>query len=118
MFKTLRQYENLHILLWLIKDTCWIADFKIGRMIMIIPTFLAAVHIAWMTRNRPPELFHNLAVCCWITANGVWMTGEFYYEDGTRPYAITLFSLGLLILAVYYLYYLPRHRAEAEAIND
>lgn len=118
MFKTLRQYENLHILLWLIKDTCWISDFKIGGMVMIIPTFIAAIYIAYITRHRIPEFLHNIAVCCWITANCIWMIGEFYFEDTTRPYAIVFFASGLIVLAFYYLYYLPRHKEEAEALVD
>lgn len=118
MFKTLRQYENLHILLWLVKDTCWITDFKIGGMIMIVPTFLAAIHIAYITRNRMPEFFHNIAVCCWIIANGIWMVGEFYFEDTTRPYATVFFAFGVIVLAFYYFYYLPRHKEEAEALID
>ncbi|MFM2190236.1 MAG: hypothetical protein RL491_622, partial [Bacteroidota bacterium] len=26
----IRQYENLHIFLWLVKDTCWIMDWKLA----------------------------------------------------------------------------------------
>jgi hypothetical protein len=48
------------------------------------------------------ELLHNLAVCSWIIANSVWMTGEFYAEDSYRPYATVFFGIGLLLMAYYY----------------
>ena len=51
-------------------------------MIMIVPTIGLAFYISWISRRDKAELFHNLAVCCWISANSTWMIGEFYYEDG------------------------------------
>lgn len=38
----------------------------------------------------------------WIIANGVWMGGEFYCEDCTRPYAIVFFSIGITVIGYYY----------------
>jgi hypothetical protein len=105
LIKNLRKYENFHIVLWLIKDTCWCVDFKIGGMVMIIPTFLAAVHIVWLGRANRADLFHNAAVCSWITANGIWMIGEFFYDDTLRPYSMVFFILGLACIATYYLFF-------------
>ena len=34
--------------------------------------------------------------------NSVWMIGEFYFDDTTRPYALFFFVLGLLTLASHY----------------
>lgn len=101
--KSIREYENLHIVFWLIKDTCWVSDFKIAGLIMVIPTVIMAFYIAWKSRLEQADLFHNLAVCCWILANCVWMIGEFYYEDGTRLYAKIFFVLGLLFIGYYYM---------------
>ncbi len=70
----LRQYENYHIILWLLKDTFWVLDWRTGGMIMIVPTFLVAIYIAWRSRHSRSDLFHNMAICCWITANGFSMT--------------------------------------------
>lgn len=108
MLKNIREYENLHILLWLIKDTCWILDWQYAGMVMIIPTILAAIHIAWRWRRDATEFFHSLAICLWISANGIWMTGEFFFDDTFRPYAIPFFVLGLLSVGVHYLYLAPR----------
>ena len=41
--KTIRHYENLHIPLWLIKDTCWMMEFKVLGVCMIAPTLIVAL---------------------------------------------------------------------------
>src|ERR1019366_4785127 len=112
MFKKLREYENLHIALWLLKDTCWVMTWRIPGMLMIFPTLFVAIHIAWKSRKQIDDLFHNIAVCLWIAANATWMTGEFFYNDGLRLYASVFFALGLIVVAVYYLIYLPKRMKE------
>lgn len=97
-----RSYENLHIVLWLLKDTCWVMDYRIPGMIMILPTVAVAVYITWLTRTSSAELAHNLAVVCWICANSIWMMGEFFYNDSLRPVATVFFVLGLFMVAMYY----------------
>ncbi|HRP57057.1 hypothetical protein [Agriterribacter sp.] len=103
-----RRIENLHILLWLLKDICWALDFHVTGMIMIVPTLTVAITITWQTRKLIAELLHNLAVVLWITANCLWMTGEFYgWDEGTwgaRHLALIPFSTGLCVLAYYYLF--------------
>jgi|APTNR8051073442_1049403.scaffolds.fasta_scaffold52551_2 F0F1-type ATP synthase assembly protein I len=101
--RDIRKQENLHIVLWLVKDTFWVLDFKIGGVIMILPTLLVAIAITWRWRHLRAELFHNLAVCCWICANISWMIGEFYFDDSIRPVSIAFFSVGLIIIAYYYI---------------
>lgn len=102
MLRSLRAGENFHILLWLLKDLCWIMDFKVLGMIMIVPTVAMAVWIAWSSRTDRVELLHSLAVVFWIMANGTWMIGEFFYDDGTRPIAAGFFGAGLLCILPYY----------------
>lgn len=97
-----RMFENVHILLWLIKDLCWVMDFKTVGVIMILPTVSVAVYITWLLRKSLSELLHNLAVVCWISANSIWMYGEFYLRDGTRPIAAVCFIIGLLLVGYYY----------------
>lgn len=99
----IRKFENFHILLWLIKDLCWVIAWKPLGVLMIIPTLLFAIYITFINRSDKAELIHNLAVCFWICANSVWMLGEFYYEDSTRPIAIGFFILGLSMVLVYYI---------------
>jgi hypothetical protein len=102
LMKNIRAYENLHVALWLIKDACWVMDFRLAGMLMIIPTIAVAIDLAWKSRNTKTDFFHNVAICYWIAANGIWMTGEFFYHDGLRPYAMVLFVGGIAILASYY----------------
>lgn len=109
-FKDIREYENLHIVLWLLKDTCWVMLWKELGLFMILPTVAAAVHITWLRRDLLSELFHNLAVCFWITANSIWMIGEFFFDDTLRPVATVFFVMGLLAVIYYYLIVLPREK--------
>ena len=115
-----RRIENLHILLWLIKDACWAINFKFLGMVMIIPTVMAGVIIAWQTRKIVSELVHNLAVVFWITANCTWMIGEFYGWDegplGLRRMALIPFGIGLLILAFYYILYYTNRKFREKII--
>jgi len=98
MMDQLRKLENVHILLWLLKDTCWIQDWHVAGVSMIVPTVGMAFYITWLSRTETKELLHNLAVCCWIVANSIWMLGEFFLEDSTRPFALVFFLLGLAFI--------------------
>ncbi len=99
---SIRKFENFHVVLWLIKDFFWITDQKIAGMIMVIPTISMAIFITYNTKGLKTDFIHNLAVVCWISANSVWMFGEFYLKDTTRPYAIVFFLLGFLIVGYHY----------------
>jgi len=101
--RKLRSTENLHILLWLIKDTCWVQDYRVLGVIMIVPTIAVAVFLTLRTRNIKEEFIHNLAIVFWLCANTLWMTGEFFYDDSMRPFAVIFFGLGLITLAVHYI---------------
>lgn len=69
---------------------------------MILPTLSVAFWLTFKMRKSYPELMHNLAVILWIMANSVWMVGEFFFDDGTRPVALVFFGLGLTLLSVFY----------------
>lgn len=106
----LREYENFHIVLWLLKDTCWMMEWKIGGIIMIVPTVAAAFHITWLGRKNIADLYHNLAISNWICGNAVWMIGEFFFDDSFRPYARGFFFIGFVFLAAYYFGVLPKEK--------
>ena len=103
MLEKIRKIENSHIILWLIKDTFWVMDVKVLGVIMIVPTIAVALYLTIISRRDRKEFLHSLAVCFWILANGTWMIGEFFYEDGLRPYALLFFLAGLLSIGIYYL---------------
>lgn len=98
----IRKFENFHILLWLVKDLCWVTLSKAAGVVMIAPTLALALFITWRNRDDRAELLHNIAICMWICANSVWMIGEFFLEDSTRQLAVVFFVAGLLSMLYHY----------------
>jgi hypothetical protein len=98
----LKKFENLHILLWLIKDSCWMLEIKWLGTIMIVPTLSVAVWIVYMTRQSH-DVFINLAVLFWIIANSSWMLMEFFNYDSHKIWLGIPFFLGLASVSLYYL---------------
>jgi len=87
-------------------------------LVMIVPTIGAALLITWQTRHLKSELMHNLAVVCWIIANGYWMITEFFStNDALRYYAIIPFTIGLIIIGWYYLVLGPKQKRVAVATD-
>lgn len=119
-----RKMENLHIVFWLFKDVAWCMVWKPLGIVMIFPTLIVSIIIAWRTRQFVSELCHNLAITVWITANSYWMLSEFFGFDThilfgsytMKHLAIIPFTIGLLILSYYYLYWKPRHKGELETM--
>jgi hypothetical protein len=119
-----RKMENLHIVFWLFKDVAWCMVWKPLGIVMIFPTLIVSIIIAWRTRQFVSELCHNLAITIWITANSYWMISEFMGFDThtlfgsftMKHLAIIPFSIGLLILGFYYLIWKPRHKDELETM--
>lgn len=101
----IRKIENFHIVLWLLKDLCWVMEMKLFGVIMVVPTVGVAIYITWLSRFIRSEFFHNLAVVCWICANAVWMLGEFFNVEETKVIATAFFILGLLLIGSYYLFF-------------
>lgn len=111
--------ENMHIVFWLVKDMSWALKFRLLGVAMFIPTLLLALLITWQTRSIRSELYHNLAVTCWIIANGFWMICELFWEDQDylRYFTAFPFSIGLLFVAYYYVSELSQRR-ESTADNE
>jgi hypothetical protein len=113
-----RKMENLHIVFWIFKDIGWCMGFAWLGILMIIPTIIISIVIAWRTRNIVSELCHNLAITVWISANSFWMCTEFFGVDEHEiGYGFTLkhvamipFLIGMFILGYYYIWYKPRHK--------
>lgn len=113
-----RKMENLHIVFWLLKDISWCMMWRPLGIAMIFPTLIIAIVICWRTRHMISELCHNLAIVLWISANSYWMISEFFHFDG-KPFfenitykflAVIPFVAGILVLAWFYLWYVPRNR--------
>jgi hypothetical protein len=97
-----RRLENAHVALWLLKDYAWCTSVRWLGIGMALPTVALALILARRSWRNLEDFTHNAAVCCWILANIVWMLGEFFFQDHTRPFARVLFTMGLGCLAVYY----------------
>lgn len=108
-----RKMENLHIVFWILKDISWCLFWKPLGIMMIIPTLIISIVIAYRTRKMVSELCHNIAISVWIFANSYWMVSEFlgfdeYIITGSITYkhlAIIPFVMGVISLAYYYLYW-------------
>jgi hypothetical protein len=119
-----RKMENLHIVFWLFKDISWCMIWRPLGIAMIFPTLIIAIVIAIRTREFISEVCHNVAIVFWITANAYWMISEFFYFDDLIVYqtitykylAIIPFSIGILVLAYYYLLWKPTHKNIAETM--
>ncbi len=102
--KKIRHYENLHIPLWLMKDTCWMLQWKVLGICMIIPTLSVAIIITIKTwLEKDDEFWINLAICFWIAANSYWMICEFVDHEELKDYAGIPFVTGMLCVAVFYI---------------
>ena len=101
-FIRLRRLENLHIVFWLVKDTCWLLELKLLGTIMVVPTVFLAAYMLKIT-FRHSEFFLNCAVLCWITANSTWMLLEFYNDHRYKNVAFIPFVLGLLSISLFYI---------------
>ena len=101
--KPVRHIENLHIPLWLMKDTCWLLQWKILGVTMIVPTLGVAIAIAFMNwKNKEDTFWINLAICFWITANAFWMCCEFFSHEEFKMYAGFPFALGFVSVGWFY----------------
>ena len=91
---------------------------------MIFPTLIIAIVIGIRNRQYVSEVCHNSAIVFWITANSYWMVSEFLefdevilYGDITYRYlALIPFSIGIIILAYYYLVFKVIYKKKAETM--
>lgn len=101
-FHKIRRFENLHILLWLIKDTSWMMEWRMIGISMMFPTIFIAVWITLKT-IKEPEFYINLAILFWICANSYWMCCEFLGHVEYKNYAVIPFILGLISTGYFYM---------------
>ena len=97
----IRKYENLHIVFWLIKDSCWMLEFKWLGTVIMFPTLFLAIYLVLKTL-KTIDFYINLAILCWILANSFWMLMEFFNNNHYKLLAAIPFGLGLLFVAIFY----------------
>jgi hypothetical protein len=101
LWEKIKKYESMHIVFWLIKDSCWMLQFKWLGILMVIPTLTIAAYIVYITRNSV-DMFINLAVFSWICANSFWMFIEFFTSGQLKLLASIPFGLGFIFVGIYY----------------
>ncbi len=94
--------ENFHVLLWLIKDACWMLNLKTVGLIMVAPTLSFALYFVIKSSKDFFQRISSMAVFCWISANAWWMLSEFFFED-LKHFALIPFISGF-VLMLYYVY--------------
>jgi hypothetical protein len=97
----IRKLENIHIVFWLVKDTCWMLEYKLLGALMVLPTIGLCIWIILKTKNTN-DVFVNLAVLCWISANSFWMLMEFFNHNIYKNYAAIPFACGFLFVGIFY----------------
>lgn len=97
----IRRYENLHILLWLLKDISWMMEWRVLGVAIMFPTVFIAVFIALKTFSET-EFYINLAIFFWICANSFWMCCEFFGYLHYKNYATIPFILGFISTGYFY----------------
>lgn len=99
--KKIKHYENLHIVFWLIKDSCWMLELKWLGIAMVIPTLTIAGLIIYVSR-KTRDLYLNLAIFFWICANSCWMYIEFFTDGRYKLMASFPFALGFIFVGIFY----------------
>lgn len=80
-FSTWREYENLHSLFWIGKDTAWILAKLPMWFIFFFPTVAVSIDVTMITLYKPDLLVdhaHHCAQFLWVIANAVWASGELF----------------------------------------
>jgi hypothetical protein len=111
LFDRIRNYENVHIVFWLIKDTCWMLELKWLGAIVMFPTLFVAVYIVYKTRHTA-EVYINAGILCWIVANSYWMMIEFFNDNHYKNLAAIPFALGFLFVGIFYYNYFTKKVSE------
>ncbi|MES2678865.1 MAG: hypothetical protein V4635_03230 [Bacteroidota bacterium] len=108
---TFKRIENLHIIFWLVKDTCWMLELKWLGAAMMLPTLGLAIYFIYKTFYSI-DLYLNAAIFFWILANSYWMMAEFFNDGAQKELAILPFSLGIvMVLTLYWKNYQLRKKA-------
>ena len=99
--ENIKKHENLHIVFWLIKDSCWMLELRWLGILMVIPTLTIALIIVYVTR-KTADVYINLAIFFWICANSMWMYVEFFTSGEHKFLAAFPFALGFIFVGIFY----------------
>ena len=106
-----KKQENLHIVFWLVKDSCWMLELRWLGIAMILPTLILAVMIVLATR-KTTDVYINLGILFWICANSLWMYIEFFTQNESKLLAAFPFALGFVFVGIFYYKTMALHRKD------
>jgi hypothetical protein len=95
LFESWKQYENVHVLLWLGKDTAWNWEWKLMWLIFSVPTVLIGLdflHKSLFTKRLMIDHAHYCAQFLWVFSNLVWAYGELFLPE-SRDEAIDFWTV-------------------------
>ena len=101
LFEKIKKFESLHIVFWLIKDSCWMLELRWLGILMVIPTLIIAGIIVYISR-KSYDIYINLAILFWISANSFWRYYEFFNFGENKMLSSIPFGLGFLFVGIYY----------------
>lgn len=100
MIDKIRKTENLHVVFWLVKDMCWMMEFKTAGAIMIVPTLAMAFYVTYLSMQHLNLILVNVAIIFWIAANSAWMLSDFYLNI-PKSVSLIFFIAGLATMFIY-----------------
>jgi hypothetical protein len=100
MIDKIRKTENLHIVFWLVKDLCWMMEFKTVGALMILPTLAMAFYVTYLSSQHLNTVLVNLAIIFWIIANSAWMLNDFYLNV-PKSVSLIFFIAGIATILFY-----------------
>ena len=100
MIDKIRKTENLHIVFWLVKDLCWMMEFKTVGALMILPTLAMAFYVTYLSSQHLNTVLVNLAIIFWILANSAWMLNDFYLNV-LKSISLIFFIAGIATISLY-----------------
>ena len=95
LFKTWREYENVHILFWLGKDCAWNRLIPSMWFVFVLPTLGIMLDLACTSFFAKPLLIdhaHYSAQFVWVIANAIWAGGELFTPDYDFPFPLVTTS--------------------------
>ena len=101
LFDKIRKFESMHIVFWLMKDSCWMLEYKLLGTCMIVPTLFLAFYLAVKTYGTR-DFYINMSILFWISANSYWMIMEFFFANYMKELAAIPFTLGFVFVALFY----------------
>ena len=84
VFKSWKHYENIHILMWLGKDTAWNWSWQVMWVVFSIPTILVGldfIHKSLLTKRLMIDHAHYCSQFLWVFSNLIWAYGELFLPE-------------------------------------